>query len=149
MDLAPASQPTCPECGSERLYRDGLRYLSNEGAVQRYICRDCGYRFSWPSKLLQKISRQNLKVDVCYKKNRQICASEGGAKNLAGKAVALTETEGKTTSGLAGATVNPTEVDVKGKILEFLWHLKRQGTRETTIKSYGARAHRHLTAGSR
>jgi hypothetical protein len=27
-------------------------------------------------------------------------------------------------------------VDVKGKILEFLWHLKRQGRKETTKKSY-------------
>ena len=35
----------CPECGSRRLYRDGIRY-TNSGNVQRYLCRDCGYRFS-------------------------------------------------------------------------------------------------------
>jgi hypothetical protein len=29
-----------------RLYRAGLRYLSNGKTVQRWLCRNCGYRFS-------------------------------------------------------------------------------------------------------
>jgi len=37
----------CPECGSNRVWKDGLRYIrGNPDAVQRWICRDCGYRFS-------------------------------------------------------------------------------------------------------
>ena len=36
---------TCPECGSQRNYKDGLRYTRN-GELQRYLCRDCGGRFS-------------------------------------------------------------------------------------------------------
>jgi integrase/DNA-directed RNA polymerase subunit RPC12/RpoP len=36
---------SCPECGSGRLNKDGLRY-TNEGQVQRYLCLTCGYRFS-------------------------------------------------------------------------------------------------------
>jgi integrase len=40
-----SSPPCCPECGSSRLYKAGLRY-TNEGEKQRYLCRDCGYRFS-------------------------------------------------------------------------------------------------------
>jgi integrase len=43
-----SSPPWCPECGSSRLYKDGLRY-TNEGPKQRFLCRDCGYRFSEPS----------------------------------------------------------------------------------------------------
>ena len=39
----------CPQCGSDRLYRDGLRYLSSGKTVQRYYCCSCGYRFSEPS----------------------------------------------------------------------------------------------------
>ena len=35
----------CPECGSERVYKDGIRYTAS-GEVQRYLCRDCTYRFS-------------------------------------------------------------------------------------------------------
>ena len=36
----------CKECGSIRLYKDGLRYLSDGSSVQRFLCRDCGHRFS-------------------------------------------------------------------------------------------------------
>ncbi|MBM4401254.1 MAG: hypothetical protein FJ045_04810, partial [Crenarchaeota archaeon] len=39
-------QLKCPECGGSKLYRDGMRYLSSGEAVQRWLCRDCGYRFS-------------------------------------------------------------------------------------------------------
>jgi transposase-like protein len=39
----------CPECGSTRVWRDGLRYLAKGGVVQRWYCRDCGYRFSYGS----------------------------------------------------------------------------------------------------
>jgi integrase len=38
----------CPECGSTRLYKDGLRY-TNQGPLQRVLCRDCGHRFSQPN----------------------------------------------------------------------------------------------------
>lgn len=45
-----AAQPlippqTCPECGSMKLYKDGLRRMPS-GSIQRYLCRNCGYRFS-------------------------------------------------------------------------------------------------------
>jgi integrase len=35
----------CPECGSARLWKDGLRYTGS-GQVQRWLCRDCGFRLS-------------------------------------------------------------------------------------------------------
>ena len=35
----------CPECGSERVWKDGIRY-TRLGDVQRYLCRNCSYRFS-------------------------------------------------------------------------------------------------------
>ena len=38
----------CPECGSERVFKDGLRYMAS-GEIQRFLCRACGYRFSEPS----------------------------------------------------------------------------------------------------
>jgi integrase len=37
---------TCPECSSRKLWRAGLRYSSNGGTVQRWLCRSCGHRFS-------------------------------------------------------------------------------------------------------
>jgi len=47
-DLPEASLPSCPLCGSSRVWRDGWRKLRNGGRVQRYLCRSCGYRFSQP-----------------------------------------------------------------------------------------------------
>jgi len=48
--------PECPECGSTRLFKDGKRRLKDGGTVQRYLCRDCGYRFTDPNK------RQIIKI---------------------------------------------------------------------------------------
>ncbi|MEM2995824.1 MAG: tyrosine-type recombinase/integrase [Candidatus Bathyarchaeia archaeon] len=39
----------CPQCGSHRLYKDGLRYLANGTSIQRWLCRNCGYRFTNPN----------------------------------------------------------------------------------------------------
>jgi len=46
--------PTCPQCGSKRVWKDGLRQLSDGAIVQRWLCRDCGYRFSDPQKPLKE-----------------------------------------------------------------------------------------------
>ena len=47
----------CSECGSERVWKDGVRY-TRFGEVQRYLCRDCGYRFSEGSKLEHFVFRK-------------------------------------------------------------------------------------------
>jgi transposase-like protein len=36
----------CPECASQNNWKDGFRKI-RDGDIQRYICRDCGYRFSY------------------------------------------------------------------------------------------------------
>ena len=43
-------QVKCPECGSSRLYKDGLRYLADGESIQRFLCRSCGFRFSDSNK---------------------------------------------------------------------------------------------------
>ena len=44
----PAAQPPkCPECDDLKTWKDGLRKTRN-GDVQRWLCRNCGYRFSEP-----------------------------------------------------------------------------------------------------
>ena len=62
-----------------------------------------------------------------YNRERRVCVSEAGAKNLA------TE-EPQTEKAGAGATQKPSEADIKGKIVEYLWHLKKQGYAESTVK---------------
>ncbi|MFW6117848.1 MAG: hypothetical protein ACOC6G_04605, partial [Thermoproteota archaeon] len=48
-------RPCCPECGSGKVWKDGLRYLKDGATVQRWLCQECAYRFSDPS---------------CYRKSR-------------------------------------------------------------------------------
>jgi integrase len=36
----------CPQCGSEKLFKSGLRHLASGEDIQRWLCRGCGYRFS-------------------------------------------------------------------------------------------------------
>jgi integrase len=99
----------CPDCGSERLYKDGLRY-TNEGQVQRYLCRNCGYRFSEKSYKESQTNRRTV----------QVCALED-AKNL---------TEATETKTVAG------ELEKKGLLLQFAFHLNKEAKAEDTIRTY-------------
>lgn len=105
----------CPECGSDRLYKDGIRYLSDNSKVQRFLCRSCGFRFSDPSKPYK---------DCQTNSNHQLCAILKEAKKLD------TATESKAVAG------GKTQQDIKGKLVEFAWKLKRDGITDVTIRNY-------------
>jgi len=53
-----AQPPKCPECGNRSLWKDGLRYNRwNDQATQRWLCRNCGFRFSQSfTELKQKLN---------------------------------------------------------------------------------------------
>jgi len=104
----------CPECGSERLYKAGLRYLACGETVQRWLCRSCGYRFSEPprdarGKLLKSVQDNTS--------NRQLCAILGSAKKLD------TATETKTVAG-EGKIDKQT---AKGLLLQYELWLSKEG----------------------
>jgi integrase len=48
----------------------------------------------------------------------------------------------------AGATWKPSESELHGKIVEFLWWMKKQGYRETTIRGKGSRLRRLVKLGA-
>jgi len=96
----------CPQCSSQRIWKDGLRKTVS-GDVQRYVCRECGYRFS---------AGKTLYNPSGYGSTCQICVSPRRSKNLT--------TVEPLREGLAGAT----------KILEHLWTLRKQGYKSSTIK---------------
>lgn len=48
----------------------------------------------------------------------------------------MAETQGKTQQKQAAGATKPTSAEVKGKIVEFAWHLKKEGFQDTTIKQY-------------
>jgi len=167
----------CPECSSERLWKDGLRYLNDGRVVQRWVCRNCGYRFSEPNvkvpgrvlggpNPVDDLARGVPNLNLSYKESfddasplrredygtncanlgqdlntfrnpksaRRVCASEGGAKNSAAKAVALAEEKSLSEKWAAGAT-EKLATDIKGKIVQYMWHLKKQGYAEDVVRN--------------
>jgi integrase len=118
----------CPSCHSKRFWKDGIRVTKN-GLVQRYICRDCGHRFSESSVLSMNLNNSD---------KRQVCAFEPkDAKNL-------TKVEPQK-NGLAGATAKtPKNVDLikefpkslQPKMLEYAVKRINQGCTEEGVKTY-------------
>jgi integrase len=123
--------PTCPECGYTKTWKDGIRY-TKLGDIQRYICRECGYRFSarnWNSakehEQVQSTRRKPLNTPSDLLSNRQICAHHTKrAKNLV-------EVEAQIEKKTAGATKS-----TKSRMVTFIWELKKQGFKDTTIRTY-------------
>ena len=106
----------CSVCGSLKVWHDGLR-KTPQGTKQRFICRACGHRFSEKSAS-QTIERRRLNRPAALLYSNQICALE--AKNLE------PQTEIKTVAGISPQ-------DIKGKILEYAWWLKKDGKSDATI----------------
>jgi len=110
-----------------------------EGYVQRYICRSCGFRFSETSwngsdspEHVQKIHRKSLNRNSTLPFTRQVgIAQTTGMINLA------TVDETRNQEKAAGATKTDSAT-VKGRIVEFLWWMEKQGFAKDTIRGYGS-----------
>jgi integrase len=105
--------PICPQCNSTRAWKDGLRYNGN-AVIQRWLCRDCGYRFSDPIQSDKKENQHTLRY--------QVCVADGATKNL-------DTIETRTQEKAAGAT-NDTQ------LFNYAWELKKQGLKESSIQTY-------------
>jgi len=143
----------CSQCRSQRVWKDGLRETIR-GPVQRWICRDCGYRFSETfnnaavnahfqpngdtplsfsdgpehSERLQKLHTLILKSGADKRLLSRVGAAQTeGAKNLA-------ETETRIQEKAAGAT-KPDSATIKGKLVEFSVWLSKQGYDEDNVKN--------------
>jgi len=107
----------CPQCGSMNVWKDGLR-RTLKGDVQRYICRECGFRFSSISledKALGKAEKQNR--TAAYWRESPLTLEAEVEKRDAG-ATELSQSQ---------------TADIRGKLVEFAWWLKKQGYAEITI----------------
>ena len=122
VDPATGASPRCPDCGSDRVYRDGLRYNAEDVSVQRWLCRTCKFRFS--EKPLQKTSKESLNTLGALSINRQICALE--AKNLD------SASEIKTVAGEKSRL----EADVDGLNTQYMAYLEREGYVQETRYPY-------------
>ena len=118
----------CPECGSERLYKDGLRYLGDGTNVQRWLCRNCGYRFSDPNqKLINKYLSKKSNAE-----QRDCEGPIGSRGGKSAKAIALSEPTATTT---AIANVGDAQ-NINGRMVTFLWQLAKEGVKDNTAKMY-------------
>jgi len=130
---AASTSPHCPQCGSPRVWKDGIRD-TDLGPLQRWICRNCGRRFSDPqrafngletSERLQRLSTNLLKSSPNIPYDRQICVKE--TKNLA-------VVENKPTMG-----TSPQQPEIiKGKLLEFAFYMEKQGYAQMTTRGAGS-----------
>jgi integrase len=121
---------TCPECGSSKLFKDGFRYLYDGAAIQRLLCRTCGYRFSsengrgqW-EKPLKEISDWHLKGQGNIPNDCQVCVLDKKAKNL------IPQTEQKESFA---ETSPKTQQDVKGLFTVYMAKALQQGLSPITI----------------
>jgi integrase len=98
--------------------------------IQRWLCRNCGLRFSDPTDVQRAWStfERVERVDTKPKRGtddivttRQICVME--TKNLAAEQKEI--------------EVPRRSEDINGKIVDFMWQLKKEAYAEDTIMGYG------------
>ena len=124
------SSPLCPQCGSKKLWRDGLRYSLFGESIQRWLCRECGFRFSDSDDVkksqstlerVETFDTQSLKSSDNKDSTRQICVTE--TKNLAHMQ------EIKTCAG-------EESLDVKGKLVQFAFYCQKEGMANSTVITF-------------
>ena len=105
----------CTDCGSSHTFKDGLRD-TNEGKVQRYLCCDCGSRFSDNSHKECQTNMRSSQLGVLKKAKKLDSATE--TKPVAGDLKTLQKS--------------------KGRFVKFLSSLENDGTCESSAKLYAA-----------
>jgi integrase/predicted RNA-binding Zn-ribbon protein involved in translation (DUF1610 family) len=129
-ESAGASLP-CPRCGSHKLWRDGLRYSMFGDKIQRWLCRNCSFRFSDPHDVqgawstieqVERLETKSLKTTSRRLSSCQICA--GVAKNLVAEQT--------------NVEVPRRSEDAKGNLVEFAWRMQREGYKVETIRGYNS-----------
>ncbi|MGQ9640678.1 MAG: tyrosine-type recombinase/integrase [Candidatus Bathycorpusculaceae bacterium] len=117
----------CPQCGSDRLYKDGLRYRADKSTTQRWLCRNCGYRFS-EKRPLQNVLSGSINTTPALPFKRQVC------ELLTEESKNLTTVETRQEQAQREGTTQT--ADVKGKIVQLLWELEKDGKKPGTIRNY-------------
>ena len=97
----------CPRCKSSSVWKDGKRRY-NEVERQRYLCRECGYRFTGTG-----LKGPFTEFD------RQVCDTDRGSKNLI---VANEKATG--------------DILKNNEFFNYAWYLKKEGKSESTIETY-------------
>jgi integrase/ribosomal protein L37AE/L43A len=124
------TSPLCPQCHSKKVWKAAKRYTPIGFKIQRWSCRNCGMRFSDPNdakrakeaaaRAVETVDTKSLKSKTGIVTTRQICVTE--TKNLAA--------EQQKSEVLRRNEIG----EVKGKIIEYAWWLKKDGKSDSTIR---------------
>ncbi|MEM1785736.1 MAG: site-specific integrase [Candidatus Bathyarchaeia archaeon] len=112
-----------------------MRRLASGSTRQRYLCRDCGHRFSQNTQVAKVLIAPKPVDNDC-----RVCAPEGGVKNSApikGRKMEDAQSLEKRAAGATG-NVQTRQMDIKGKVIEFLWWAEKQGLATETIRGYNS-----------
>jgi integrase len=104
----------CPNCHSKKNWKAGVRQ-TEIGEIQRFLCRECGFRFGEKSN-----------IESSRNRGRQLGAILKEAKKLD------TATEIKTVAGEIGKAQQEIEV----KIVQYAILLQNKGKTRETIRTY-------------
>jgi integrase len=113
------SSRMCPECGSNRVKKDGWRY-PDEDCIQRFQCKKCGFRFSR--------KKQHSNTLLNKGKNSMYALPDKAMKNML--QVINLEAKKEMSNGLLGAT----EADIKGRLLQYSFWMQKQRYSAATIR---------------
>jgi integrase len=148
--------PSCPECDSTRVFKDGFR-KSKDGKIQRFICRDCGFRFSEPSKVQSQneielegdtVSNEYSEIDPDEQYNTEpegLVDSHSGAflgedykKHTlpeTHRLVCAEEAKNLAATQVIGNVVAGDIDETKTLLVQYSFYLQKRGNREATIRS--------------
>jgi integrase/transposase-like protein len=130
---------SCPLCGSTKICKDGIRYLTDGSNIQRFLCKICGYRFSETSlnnseryQQVQKIHTKSLNCPktLSYYRQGSDEAPSRASTAQGGLVKALTEVE---TRQMMPQREGAQQLTPQ-KIVDFIWYMKRNGYAEATIQ---------------
>jgi integrase/ribosomal protein L37AE/L43A len=129
------SSPLCPQCGSQKVWRDGERTSPFGDVIQRWLCRKCKLRFSDPQQ--QSIVKANLatlerKVGL----SKSIKSKTGTYIN---SQIRVEETKNLDPEQQTSLKAVPERIeDIKGTLVQFAWKMQQEGYDKETIRTDGS-----------
>lgn len=170
------SRPQCPRCGSQKLWKAGF-YYKNGAKLQRFQCRKCGHRFSEPVTEAFKERNVLLKpspvspsfiTEPSNRKGVNLLTVKKGFKNTpfpgrkdvephvsspypCDKEYLNTVYSSSKDKGLSMEQKLKLETlppELKTRLLDFAWYLKKEGCREATIRTYASLLRKLIVIGA-
>jgi hypothetical protein len=121
--------PTCPKCGAnaQTVWRAGTYQSALGDVVQRWLCRQCGVRFSDPNDVAT--AKERLQQEYTFEANTLKCGEtvSDSCQISAWRAKNLEPT--LTYNRNVGGSLQ----ENKGQIVEFAWWMQKEGYAETTL----------------